>query len=424
MKNVLFIVYYFPPMGGSGVQRPLKFVKYLRDFGWNPIVLCPEPGAYHTFDESLQEELESLNLEIYRVKAGTPFHKGGKTQRKVTLPPWLDNAMRRISMFFWLPDNKTGWIGPAVQEAIKITNEKKIEIIFSTAAPYSNHIIARVLKQKLALPVVMDLRDEWLESHLIHYATPFHRNKMAKIEKETLSKADCITVINKETQSSISHRFNDSDVRLIRQGFDPEDFLLPQETHRNHKKLRFLYSGLFYGKRKPDIFLKAVNALIDEKPWLKDIIELQFQGGLPKETIGLIQQLALSDIVTDYGYVNHKIAVRNLMNADILWFMVGHLTHSDKVTVGKMFEYFGTGKPILGLVPEGGAKELLKSYKSSYITNPYSEAGIKDAIESILSDWNDNALPSPNQGFIQKYDRKEITRELADIFNEISTKSL
>ena len=418
MKNVLFIVYYFPPMGGSGVQRPLKFVKYLKEFGWNPVVLCPEPGAYHTFDNSLKEELDSLEVEVHRVQGNTPLHKSG--DREVRLPKSAENALRKVSTFFWLPDNKKGWIKPGLEKAKELIVEKDIEVVFSTAAPYSNLMLAAELKKETGVKVVMDLRDEWLESHLIKYPTALHKKRMAKIEKKTLTEADVITVINDAYKESFGSRFPEADIRVISQGFDPEDF---EETDKStvSDKLRILYSGLFYGDRSPNLFLEAVASILKEQEGLSNEIELWFQGGLDENITAEIEKLGLSELVKDFGYLDHKEAVQNLLKADVLWLMVGHMANSDKVTVGKMFEYFGAGNPILALIPEGASTELLKNYGAYYQAHPQSFEEIKSALESLIDDFRNKKLPVPNKEFISRYNRKEITAELASVFNVISS---
>tara|TARA_R110002096_G_scaffold78670_4_gene185076 strand:+ start:3288 stop:4577 length:1290 start_codon:yes stop_codon:yes gene_type:complete len=418
MKNVLFIAYYFPPMGGSGVQRPLKFVKYLRKSGWNPIVLCPEPGAYHTFDDSLADELEQLDIEVHRVKGNTPFHKTG-AQKKVSLPNWLTQILRKVSVFFWLPDNKKGWIEPAQKLALELIEKKNIEIIFSTAAPYSNLMLAGNLKKNTGLPVVMDLRDEWLESHLIKYPTSWHKQKMKKIEAETLSQANVLTVINEPYKESIGSRYPALDIRVINQGYDPEDFAIESNEQQKSGKLTLFYSGLFYGDRKPDLFLESIYELLLEKPDYKSKLELHFQGGLDAQTLLLIEKYKLQEVIKDYGYVNHKVAVKNIMKADVLWLMVGHMNHSDKVTVGKMFEYFGTKKPILALVPEGGTRTLLGEYGAFYTANPGSKNEIKSELQKIFRDFENKTFPIANYKFVVQYDRSRIAAELAKLFSEV-----
>lgn len=409
-------------MGGSGVQRPLKFAKYLREFGWNPIILCPEPGAYHTFDESLQKELDSLGLEVHRVSGNTPFHKTGK-RRQVNLPGWLENKLRKVSTFFWLPDNKKAWINPAYKKALEIIERENVEAIFSTANPYSNLILAKRLKEKTKVPVLMDLRDEWLESHLLKYPTRWHRKKMAQIEKDTLSSADILTVINEGYRKSFQKRFKELDIIVLNQGFDPEDFIDIKNEARESKKIKFLYSGLFYGDRNPYLFLKAVRSIMDEFPELKESIELQFQGGLSKETKNRIRRFNLEKSVVDHGYVTHKKAIHNLMKADILWLMIGHMNNSELVTVGKMFEYFGTKKPILALVPNGSSRVLLDSYKAAYYAHPFKEEEIIETLKELIKDFQNSKLPKADREFINKFNRRIVTAELANLLDELSAKN-
>jgi len=420
MKNVLFIVYYFPPMGGSGVQRPLKFVKYLRSYGWNPIVLTPKPGAYHTFDETLEKELQESETEVFRVDAKTPFHTAGQKPRKIDfIPGWIAKPLRKISTFFWLPDNKTGWIEPGVTMGEQLIKKKDIKAIFSTAPPYSNHLIAERLKKITGVPVIMDMRDDWLESHLIKYPTPYHKKKMAKIESMALGSADIITVINKDTQYGISKRLQQSSkVKLLNQGFDPEDFSGTESVKT--EKLIFLYSGLFYGERTPETFLKAAASFLSKNHDAKSKIEFWFQGGLDDSYKELVKKLQIENIVIDLGYVPHRQAVQNLIKADVLWLIVGHSHKANQVTVGKMFEYFGTKTPILGLVPEGSSKDLLDAYGAGFVSEPRDVKETEEQIAQIFKLWEYGRIPEPNEDFIQNYNRKNITGELAKLLDEIS----
>ncbi|MFY0682910.1 MAG: hypothetical protein JXR20_00050 [Balneola sp.] len=409
-------------MGGSGVQRPLKFAKYLKEFGWNPIILCPEPGAYHTFDESLQQELDSLDLEVHRVSGNTPFHKTGK-RRQVNLPGWLENKLRKVSTFFWLPDNKKGWINSAYKKALEIIESKNIEAIFSTANPYSNLILAKRLKEKTKIPVLMDLRDEWLESHLLKYPTKWHRKKMAQIEKDTLSSADILTVINEGYKKSFQERFKELDIRVLNQGFDPEDFNKIKNEVRDNNKIKILYSGLFYGERTPYLFLKAVRSILDEFPEIKESIELQFQGGLSKEVKNWARHFKLEKSIVDHGYLPHKKAIHNLMKADVLWLMIGHMNNSELVTVGKMFEYFGIKKPILALVPNGSSRVLLDNYNAAYYAHPFKEEEIIEVLKELIKDFQNSKLPKANSEFINKFNRRIVTAELANLLDELSAKN-
>lgn len=420
MKNVLVIVYYFPPMGGSGVQRPLKFVKYLRDFGWNPVVLCPQPGAYHTFDDSLNEELKQLDVKVHRVAADTPFHKTGQQKKKVQVPSVLAKILRWISTFVYLPDNKKKWIDPGFQKALEIIEHQQIDLIFSSAPPYSNLMLAKQIKEQTGISLVMDLRDDWVGSHLLNYPTAWHRHKMEKLEVETLTKADKLITVNQRIADSLYSRTL-KEVQVIGHGYDPQDF---QESKNvapaSPDKISFLYSGTFYPDSTPKAFLTAISQLIQKKPELKSEIELQFQGGLNASHWKLINRLDLAPMVVDYGYVDHKVAVKNLMKADVLWLNVGQKKNPEIISLGKTSEYFATRKPILGLVPDGSAKDMLNDYGRSYIADPYDVSEISKQIRLLIQDTKQKNLPDYSADFVESFNRKYLTGKLAQVFNEIS----
>ena len=407
-------------MGGSGVQRPFKFAKYLREFGWNPIILCPESGAYHTFDNSLAEELDELELVVHRVKGNTPFHKLGGSPKKVNFPNWLESLLRKVSTFFWLPDNKKAWIDPAFKKAQEIIAETNIDLVFSTAPPYSSLMLAAKIKHKFGIPVVMDMRDDWLHSHLNNYPTSFHFNKMKKLEADTLEVADSLITVNDNILEGIRDRFpkfNSTNSVKITHGFDPQDFKIELKETEIDQKISFLYSGIFYEDSTPKIFLKAMQELMEERVQLKYIIELRFQGKLRSEDKKLIKELGLDDVVKDLGYVNHRKAVDNLLEANILWLNIGQKNQSDKISLGKTAEYFATKKPILGLVPSGEAKKLLLNYKGSYIADPYSVNEVKKQIVQIIDDVNTENLREPDKLFIQRFDMLTLTKDLSNLFH-------
>ena len=408
-------------MGGSGVQRPLKFVKYLRNFGWNPIVLCPEPGAYHTFDESFQREVDELGIEVHRVEGNTPFHKAGQDPKKVQIPDTIAKILRWFSTFFYLPDNKKKWIKTGLEKALSIIEEKKIEAVFASGPPHSNLMLAKQIKEETGIPILMDLRDDWVESHLIKYPTAWHKKKMERLEVDTLTKADKLLTINDKIAESLKSRVL-KEVEVIGHGYDPEDFNEPESIPTSSPdKISFLYSGSFYPDSRPDSFLRAIHKLLKSKPELEDLIQLQFQGGLNSEHWKLINKLELTSLVFDFGYVTHEIAVKNLLAADVLWLNVGQKKNPEIISLGKTSEYFATKKPILGLVPDGSAKDLLIDYGKSFIADPYDIPAIKDQLAKIINCYQTEDWPTYTEAVVDQFNRKKLTGRLAQILDEIST---
>ncbi|MGF1670356.1 MAG: hypothetical protein ACFCU6_07910, partial [Balneolaceae bacterium] len=185
----MIVAYYFPPMGGSGVQRPLGLSKYLKNFGWHPTILAPEPGLYHTYDQSLMDEVDKAEIDVIRVEKGTFFQTVGK-RKKISYNEKLRKLLGSFTNWFMLPDNKKGWIKPAVEEAIKHHKNHNFDVVFATGPPFSNHIIAADFKEETGVPVILDFRDDWLNNHFVSYPTKWHLNKMAVLESDTINKSD------------------------------------------------------------------------------------------------------------------------------------------------------------------------------------------------------------------------------------------
>ncbi len=414
-------------MGGSGVQRPLKFAKYLKEYGWNPIILCPEPGAYHTFDDSLDEELNNLELELHRVKASTPFHflAGKRTKKELSISDSKTRFFRKISKLVFYPDNKKGWIEPAIKKGVEIIEKKDVRLIFSTAPPFSNHIIGRDLKKRTNLPLVLDYRDSWTQNHFMTDLSGWQRRIMERMEASCLKEANGVVGLDDFMlyQMKLQNSDKKTKFEVIPHGFDPEDFENDESTSFSKKKgkLNILYSGLFYEANQPDLFLQAIKKIFEEHPEWVHSIHLHFQGGLDKRITTFIQKLGLSNHVSDYGYVNHKLAVQNIQKADLLWMISNFSPELKQIKSGKLFEYFGTGKPVLGLIHEGVAAELLDQYGAGFRANPDSLKAISAQIEAIMKLWESDSLPKANDEFVQKFDRRKLTKELASFFDVISS---
>ena len=403
------------------MQRPAKFAKYIRDFGWEPIVLAPEPGAYISFDASLVRELNELNIQIERVRPNTPFHKSGSSKVKVKASPVREKLVKWLTSWFFLPDNKKGWIEPAVEKAVEMHKAEQFEAIFSTAPPYSNCLIACKLKQKTGLPVLFDFRDDWLKSHWIWYPTKWHYQKMNNIERDALMCADALSVVNEAYKHSFAGRVPGNvqvPIEVIPNGFDPEDYrnAIPSGSD---KYFTVLHSGRFYNVIQPDTFLLSIEIALQKYPELKNHLSIQFQGGLAKRHWSLINELNLTEFVTDFGYVEHQQAVQNIINADILYLTLGERPYMEAVTPGKLFEYMGSLKPILAHIPEGITAENLRQYGAASINRLGDVDTAADAILYYFELWKQNDLPEGDAAFSAQFSRIKIAEQFSSLLDEI-----
>lgn len=416
--RVLVIAYYFPPMAYSGVQRVLKFVKYLPKHGWQPTVLTVDPAGYFEFDETLESELDKLNIEIHRVASKDPTMLFGR-KRRVPMPGEKSRRLASIiSQALFIPDNKIGWKRAAVRRGIEILQDGDYHTIFSTAPPYTAHLIGMALNEKTEVPLVTDFRDDWVENPLHFYLTPWHKSRHRALESEVIKASSAVTTINRRIHDGIIVRNLGPDgyhkVSMIPQGFDPEDFS-PSHPGPDPGTFRFCYSGIFYDVRTPKYFLEALRLFLNRRSGLNRTVVAEFVGHLPKRELQRITELDLDDVVDYRGYLPHRESVKRLQAADVLWLTVGKRPGSETISTGKLFEYMGARKPILGLVPSGAAADALIRYEASVVVEPEDTEAIAAALESLYDAWRSKSLPEPDETFVSTLDRSRTAGALARV---------
>ena len=407
-KNVLIISYYFPPMGLSGVQRTLKFVKYLPEFNWKPIVLTTSPKSYYAFDDELQKDLETLDVEVYRTGEYSP------EQRKVKpFPPSyrLQNFFRFLASFFLQPDTKILWKKKALNLGRKILQENKIDVILATAPPFTDFLVASTLSEEFKVPFVIDYRDIWVDNPFHFFPTFFHKNYVRKLEESILKKATRIIVTFRGTKDVLLTRYpflKSDEVVIIPHGFDASDFSSFENLKPVPGKFVVTHSGLFQDNRTPKYFLKAFSEFVKTR---NDGIpkEAWFIGIMRKSHKKYIKRYGIEENVKLFGYQPHNQVIRLLKMSNILW-----LTFEDNVrSPGKLFEYFGARKPILICAPDGYMKNLALESKAAIGTNPRDVDGINRALNTFYDLWQKDILPVPANDFVEQFDRKKLTQELA-----------
>lgn len=420
MYKVLIIAYYFPPTGLSGVQRTLKFVKYLPDFNWQPTVITTDIIGYYAHDNSLLNELEGKNIEIIRVK-GKEINSRLSKKGTLTIPTeFIRKILSRISSLFFIPDNKLSWSKRILPEAAKLLSNEKFDLIFVTGPPFSSVNTAVKLKEQFKIPLVIDYRDLWYGYHFSKYITPYHSYKIKKMEYKALKSSDKVIVINRRFKEKLMDFYKFltfKDIVIVPQGYDIKDFENAPVEKKPTKKMVLTYSGLFYEHITPKYFLTAFKKIVRENPEIAADIQLYFIGLRRKETAKLIKRLNLEAFVKEFGYLSHLDSISKISMSDVLWLMIGNGKNSDTISSGKFFEYIGARKPVIGCVPEGTLKSSLQEYEASFITPPDDVEAIKETIIKVYKLFISGSLPLPNEEFVSKHRRDYLTDTLVKEFN-------
>jgi glycosyltransferase involved in cell wall biosynthesis len=423
-RNVLVIAYYFPPLGLSGVQRTLKFVKYLPEYGWQPTVLTVEPSDWYPKDESFLDELKDIGIRIVRTHSRDILHL--KRKKKSSSPPreWFRILASNISQTFMQPDNKIGWKKFALQAADDLIREPgapTFDAILATAPPYTDFLIGEELKRRYRIPLVVDYRDAWVGNPFNFYATPFHRAYAAKLEANALRSSDNIVVVHRKIKELLIRGYSFlgfEDVKIIPHGYDQEDFTAARKMDDPppRGKMRITHAGIFYEKGTPRYFLEALAQVFERHPETRDKIEACFVGQFRKEHLKLIRRPNLYNAVQTTGYLPHRQCVKYLLDSDVLWMMMFDTLR----TPGKVFEYIGARKPIIASAPEGVVRQVLSEYGAAQITAPADVPAIADAIYQYYVQWKEHRLPVPDESFVQSYDRRSLTQELAKTLESVA----
>jgi len=426
--NVLILAYYFPPMGLSGVQRIAKFVKYLPDFGWRPTVIATGPTAYYAHDDSLLHELEERDIQIIRTE-GTDPNSLLKDKGTVKMPrERLRKMGSNMSNLIFVPDNKRGWAKRAIQTAREVIKTQEIDMIFVSGPPWSTMMAGAQLSAETGIPLVLDYRDLWLGNQFHWYPTPWHKRKHKKLEHQTLRHAAKVTVTNRKIKERLINTYPHlefGDVIILPHGYDPADLRTENGERRaesertagasSQRKFKLTYAGIFYDMVTPTYFFKAVKRIRKEHPDIP--LELHFAGLLRDEYRKKAKRWKLDDIIVDHGYLPHNETVALLKESNALWMMVGNMKSAETVSSGKLYEYFGTRKPILASVPEGALRKDAERYGAAWITEPDDVKGIANAILDMYDRWSKGALPLPDNDVVESFDRRKLTGELARVLS-------
>ena len=416
MKKVLVITYYWPPSGGPGVQRIVKFCKYLPHFGWEPIVLTVENGEYPNIDHSLVDEVESLKIKVLKTKTIEPFRIFKFFTKKKSLPTFELNKNKKsifsnlaywIRMNLFIPDARIGWLPFAIKSAKKIIRDNKVDLVFSSGPPHSLHFIGRRLKTDLSIPWVADFRDPWVD---LFYYSDHKRLKISKkldelMEREILSKADKIVTATNGLKVLLKNKIQQN-ISVVYNGFDDDDFIGLNKKNKHKEKIIVSYVGTIARSQIPHAFLQSVKKMNNSG----SNIFIHFVGDVDPFLIKVIDDYGLSKHVEKIGYIPHNESIKKMLNSNFLLLIIPKTPDNELIVTGKLFEYIRTGIPIIGIGPsEGDASQILKQTNSGKMFD-YSDS------LSIMNFLKDNK--KSNVFNIEYYSRKSQTQILAHEFQK------
>ncbi len=371
--KVLIITYYWPPSGGSGVQRWVKFAKYLPQFDIEPFVLTVENGTYPLVDDSLKDEVSST-LKVFRSKSIEPYNLfaglTGKTDKEVSTPSTAfsndGSLLKKIGIWiranFFIPDARIGWVPFAFKKAETIISEYGIEKVITTGPPNSTHLIGLKLKTKYPdLNWIMDMRDPWSQIFYNQHLPRTDRasRKDISLEKKCLIKADEVIVVS-DSMNNVQQGVFDRHYHTITNGFDHEDFELTNDN-RNPDTLSIKYVGSMTEAAIPHSFFKALSSLDDD---LRKKIKVSFFGSFNEKVKEIINRYELQDLISYHGYIPHKAAKKEMQTADLLLLVIPDTEDNELIITGKIFDYIGGQKTILCIGPKNGdASNLIAENK-------------------------------------------------------------
>lgn len=414
MKKVAIIANEFPPMGGAGVQRTTKFVKYLPSFGIKPIVITKEHLAKLT-DKSLLENLPK-DLRIYRLKAYDTVNRSG-----LLSIPYKFIGTRILS-----PDSEFFWYYNNRKQVLNIVKKENIDTIYTTSFPYSSHLLGLYLKKEMPnLRWITDFRDEWTNNPY-HLDSKFKKIKLNAEKKKELEVTDNCDYLITNTPFMLENFIKDNESlkgrsTFIPNGYDEDDFNDINTSKDDNGKFIITYTGSLYGRRNLDEFMDGLKILIDDNRMDKNDIEIRIVGNIYEKAINEYREkYDLDGQIKSFGYLPHKESIRMLFKSHILLLVIGKGKGSKNFYTGKIFEYIRTNRPILGIVPtDGAAASVIQETDTGYTVDPEEIVKISHVIEKYYFDWkNDLNSHNPNWDNIGKYNRKSQTEQLARILKD------
>lgn len=414
--KVLVLTYYWPPAGGSGVQRWLKFVKYFRDFGIEPVVYTVENPSYALEDKNLENEIPR-GIEILRQPIWEPNNLLGKKKGTSagflnSNPSLIGKITHYIRANYFIPDARKYWIKPSVKFLSNYLKEHKIDVIISTGPPHSMHMIGMELKKKHAIKWISDFRDPWTDIDYFHQLPLTKRaiRKHTRLEKEVLRNSDSVIVVAntmKENYKSFAEK-----IHVVTNGYDAENQYSEQILDENFS---ITHIGMMNDDRNPKTFWKVVSEIVGENDEFKKDVEIKLIGKVSDACISEIEKRDLTDNLNRIDYLPHSEVLHHQRSSQVLLLAINDVPSAKGIITGKIFEYLNAHRPILAIGPtDGDLSEILNNTNAGIVVDFNDEVSLRSSILEFYRLYKEKSL-IVNSMNIEQYQRKSLTKKISDI---------
>ena len=437
MKRVLIISYYWPPTGGSGVQRWVKFAKYLPAEGWQPVIYTPENPEQLAVDASLEAEVPA-DAEVIRRRIMEPYEmykkllrKSGHSKEAVEVNPvnaQNKSFLQKVAMWirgnFFRPDPRCLWIRPSVKFLKEYLKEHPVDLIVSTGPPQSMHLIGRKLAKETGLPWIADFRDPWTKifyfKHLQMTRATVKWHK--KMEKKVLDEASVVVAVSPLVQQEFQ-AMTQTPVELITNGFDECDFTAKKCTEANggaDSNFVITHTGLFAADGNPTVLWDVLAEKCSNDENFRKLMKIRLVGKTDEQILKSIEDAGLNGNLEDMGYQPHGVAVEQQRKASLLILPLRKEPEYKAVLPGKLFEYLASWRPVLGIGQTDGAMSMiLNNTKTGVVLNWDDKKSIEKYIDICWKDHLEGKL-SVEDADISQFTRRNLTHRMVQLFEKIS----
>jgi glycosyltransferase involved in cell wall biosynthesis len=435
MRDVLLVSYYFPPSGGPGVQRALKFARYLPEYGYRPLVLTvPEDAEFPARDPSLIAEcppsgqiIRSSILEFYnlyrRLAGGGSRVPLDIQSTSAGTVPWRRRVLRRLRGAFFIPDGRMGWLLPGTRAGIRACRQRPVSAIWATGPPFTAHWIAARISAGTGLPLVLDFRDPWTRAPFYPPRPGWARRLDERLEHRCLRRASRVVTAFPSIGDDFLTRYPDLDpgkFSIITNGFDPSDFadLSPEPF----PEWTLAHTGSIFASRIPHTLFDVLPGWLAQDPDRARRVRIRLAGRVDPALEPLLARPPLDAVVQYQGYLSHRDSVKLLVDSHLLLLLVVEDPQAGRFIPGKLFEYIGSGTPILALAPEGEAADLIRRTKAGRVVTPGDGEAIRRALDEAYRAYREGTRPfgSPDPDAVAALTRKALTARLAGLLDGIT----